>query len=42
PRITAALLKAGYTKEDVAKIWGGNILRVMRQVEAAADPKAAE
>lgn len=42
PRITAALLKAGYTKQDVAKIWGGNVLRVMRQVEAAADPKAAE
>ncbi|WP_407673027.1 dipeptidase [Novosphingobium beihaiensis] len=36
PKITAALLKAGYTKDDIAKIWGGNILRVMRQVEAAA------
>lgn len=42
PRITAALLKAGYTKDDIAKIWGGNVLRVMRQVEAAAAPKAAE
>ena len=42
PKITAALLKAGYTKDDIAKIWGGNILRVMRQVEAAADPKALE
>lgn len=41
PKITAALLKAGYTREDVAKIWGGNVLRVLRQVEAAADPKAA-
>ncbi|MEJ2457339.1 MAG: dipeptidase [Novosphingobium sp.] len=36
PKITAALLKAGYTRDDIAKIWGGNILRVMRQVEAAA------
>jgi len=34
PKITAALLKAGYTKDDVAKIWGGNVLRVMRQAEA--------
>ena len=34
PKITAALLKAGYTKDDLAKIWGGNVLRVMRQVEA--------
>ncbi|WP_373280325.1 membrane dipeptidase [Novosphingobium naphthalenivorans] len=40
--MTAALLKVGYTKQDLAKIWGGNVLRVMRQVEAAADPKAAE
>jgi membrane dipeptidase len=36
-KISAALLEAGYTKEDVAKIWGGNVLRVMREVEAAAE-----
>jgi membrane dipeptidase len=35
PRITAALLTAGYSEADVAKIWSGNILRVMRAVEAA-------
>lgn len=29
PRITAALLKAGYRKEDIAKIWSGNVLRVL-------------
>ena len=34
PKITAALLKAGYTRDDLAKIWGGNVLRVMRQAEA--------
>jgi membrane dipeptidase len=34
PKITAALLKAGYTRDDLAKIWGGNVLRVLRQVEA--------
>jgi len=34
PKITAALLAAGYTKDDLAKIWGGNVLRVLRQAEA--------
>jgi membrane dipeptidase len=34
PKITAALLKAGYTREDVAKIWGGNVLRVLKAAEA--------
>ncbi|MFM9978489.1 MAG: dipeptidase [Sphingomonadaceae bacterium] len=36
PRVTAALLAAGYSEADVAKIWSGNILRVMREVEAYA------
>lgn len=34
PRITAALLKAGYTESDVAKIWSGNVLRVLAAAEA--------
>ena len=34
PEITKRLLAAGYTEQDLAKIWGGNILRVMRVVEA--------
>ena len=37
PKITAALKKAGYSNADIAKIWGGNVLRVMRQVEAYRD-----
>lgn len=36
PRVTAALLAAGYSEADVEKIWSGNILRVMRAVEAHA------
>lgn len=36
PAVTERLLKAGYSKEDVAKIWGGNVLRVMRAAEAYA------
>jgi membrane dipeptidase len=37
PRVTAALLKAGYSKDDIGKIWGGNALRVMREVQALAE-----
>jgi len=37
PKITAALMTRGYTAEDMKKILGGNLLRVMREVEAASD-----
>jgi len=33
--ITAELVKRGYSDADIAKIWGGNLLRVMEAVEAA-------
>jgi membrane dipeptidase len=36
PKITDALLKKGYPEADVQKILGGNILRVMEQVERVA------
>ncbi|MEZ5290021.1 MAG: dipeptidase [Vicinamibacterales bacterium] len=36
PRITEALMAKGYSAEDVTKILGGNILRVMEAVEHAA------
>lgn len=36
PLITERLIAAGYTEEDLAKIWGGNALRVMRAAEAHA------
>jgi len=36
PKITEALLKKGYSERDVARILGGNLLRVMEQTEAAA------
>ncbi len=35
PRITEALLKKGYSDQDIEKILGGNILRVMEAVERA-------
>lgn len=34
--ITAELVKRGYSDADIAKIWGGNLLRVMEAVEKAA------
>jgi membrane dipeptidase len=40
PEISKRLLAAGYTEGDLAKIWGGNVLRIMRQVEAKAAENA--
>ena len=34
--ITIELLKRGYKKDDIRKIWGGNFLRVFREVESYA------
>jgi membrane dipeptidase len=35
-KITQALMAEGYSEADIAKIWGGNVLRVMREAEAKA------
>jgi microsomal dipeptidase-like Zn-dependent dipeptidase len=32
PKITIELLRRGYSEEDIAKIWGGNLLRVMEAI----------
>jgi len=34
--VTDELVKRGYSEEDIAKIWGGNLLRVMEAVERGA------
>ena len=34
--ITLELVKRGYSKKDIKKIWGGNLMRVMHDVAAAA------
>lgn len=31
--ITKELIRQGYSENDLAKIWGGNFLRVMDQVQ---------
>jgi membrane dipeptidase len=40
PKITAALLKRGYSPEDIGKIMGGNALRILDAAQAMADPAA--
>jgi membrane dipeptidase len=34
--ITIELLRRGYSKKDIEKIWGGNIMRVFREVQKLA------
>lgn len=34
-KISERLLAEGYTRDDLAKIWGGNVLRLLRAAEAA-------
>jgi membrane dipeptidase len=36
PRITARLRRSGMSDADIAKIMGGNVLRVVRQAQAGA------
>jgi membrane dipeptidase len=34
--ITLELVKRGYSDEEIDKLWGGNLLRVLDEVEAVA------
>ena len=40
PLVTARLLAAGYGEDDVRKIWGGNLLRVLREAQSVEEPSA--
>lgn len=35
PKVTERLLAAGYSEADIAKIWSGNVLRILRAADAA-------
>ena len=35
--ITIELLRRGYSKREIEKVWSGNIMRVLRQVEEIAE-----
>jgi membrane dipeptidase len=37
PKVTARLLQAGYSEDDLAKIWGGNMVRLLSAAEAARE-----
>lgn len=37
--VTAELIQRGYSDEDIAKLWGGNFLRVWESVQALARPE---
>jgi membrane dipeptidase len=34
--VTRELVRRGYSEQDIAKLWGGNLLRVLREVERVA------
>ncbi|MBT8219162.1 MAG: dipeptidase, partial [Bacteroidia bacterium] len=36
PNVIYALLKKGYSEEDIAKICSGNVMRVWKEVESIA------
>lgn len=38
--VTAELIQRGYSEADIAKLWGGNFLRVWDQVQKATKPLA--
>jgi len=39
--VTLELVRRGYSEEDIAKIWGGNLLRVWREVDQTAQQMQA-
>ncbi|MEM7105723.1 MAG: dipeptidase [Bacteroidota bacterium] len=40
--ITIELVKRGYTEEQIEKIWGGNLIRVFKEVQSVAQKMQAE
>jgi membrane dipeptidase len=36
PNVTVEMVRRGYTDDEIKKIWGGNLLRVWREVERVA------
>ncbi len=36
PNVTLELVRRGYTEDQIAKLWGGNLLRVLGEVQAVA------
>ena len=34
--VTLELIERGYSEQEIDKVWGGNLLRVLEEVEAVA------
>jgi membrane dipeptidase len=41
PKVTARLLQEGYTEQQIAAMWGGNLLRVIGEAQSVAREMAA-
>lgn len=42
PNITMELVRRGYTEKEIRKIWGGNLLRVFKEVERVSEKISAK
>jgi membrane dipeptidase len=42
PNLTKELLKRGYSEEDIRKIWGGNLMRVLAETIKVSQQLQAE
>src|SRR5690606_14014979 len=42
PKVTQALLDAGYNEEQIKAVLGGNVVRLIGEVQALADPEAVK
>ena len=40
--VTLELVRRGYSEEEITKLWGGNLLRVLRDVERVAQELQGE
>ena len=40
--VTLELVRRGYSEEEIAKLWGGNLLRVLREAERIASEMQGE
>jgi membrane dipeptidase len=40
--VTLEMVRRGYSEEEIRKLWGGNLLRVLREVERVAAEMAGE
>jgi microsomal dipeptidase-like Zn-dependent dipeptidase len=40
--VTAELARRGYNEQQIGKLWGGNFLRVLKEVERIRQPRQAK